>query len=188
MRLSSPQGCRTCTPPQGLHDASGRRPRFQTVHSSPLLLLAASGQSYSLTFIHAEKPHGLSPSAQHTVITEWSRGFCPSQTKFFILLSICGSISQFPTFTIKITWPKHYWTKPKKVQSWRLQAFESKHMGYAAPAPRFIQKCSTLNTVDSFFRERPECEHWEGSGEAYVAETKEDGTQIHQASSPWTNL
>lgn len=79
--------------------------------------------------------------------------FCPSQTKFFSLLSVCGSIPQFPVFTIKITWPKHYWTKPRKVHSWRLQAFESKHVEYAAPATWFIQKCSTLNTAESFFRE-----------------------------------
>lgn len=98
LRLSSSQGWCICTAPQGLRDATGCRPRFQTVHSRSLLLLAASGQSYSLTFIH--------PRLYSTQLPRSGVGiFCPSQTKFFIFLSVCGSIPQFPIFIIEITWP-----------------------------------------------------------------------------------
>lgn len=65
-RLCPPQGWRVHTEPLW---CSRLQTVLQMVHSSPPLLLVASGQSYWLTFIHTEKPCGLSPPAQHT---SWS--------------------------------------------------------------------------------------------------------------------
>lgn len=107
--------------------------------------------------------------------------FCPSQTKFFIFLSVCGSIPQFPIFIIEITWPNPERStlgdcKLSNPSTWDMLL--QQHGSY-----RNAVHWTQLNLFSGKTRT------WALGGKwRCLCSWKEDGTQTGQASSPWTKL